>query len=101
MVERIYTIDEIKELLYPLLHAVPVSSAILFGSYARNEATAKSDIDLFVDSNGKLSDWDFCEFCEKLSDTTQKKMDIIEKIEIDPSSDLYQIIQTEGVVIYD
>ena len=101
MVERIYTIDEIKELLYPLLHAVPVSSAILFGSYARNEATAKSDIDLFVDSGGHLRGLNFVGFCDEISSKIQKPVDVFEKHYIDPTGQLYQTILSEGVVIYD
>ena len=100
MVERIYTIEKIKAILSPVFHEIPLAKAILFGSYARKEATHESDIDIYIDSNGKLNDWDFYEFCDKLTEKTDKKMDVIEKIDIDPSSSLYKTIQAEGITIY-
>ena len=40
MSEKIYTIEEIKEILQELLKNQPVYQVILFGSYAKNQATA-------------------------------------------------------------
>ena len=54
MSEKIYTIDELKKILASVLKNFDVKRAILFGSYAKNNPTAKSDIDLVVDSEGKL-----------------------------------------------
>ena len=45
----IYTIDEIKEKAIPIAIKYGVDSLAIFGSYARNEATSKSDIDFFVE----------------------------------------------------
>ena len=44
------TIPEIKERLTPVLKEYDVKEAFLFGSYARGEATEKSDVDIRVDS---------------------------------------------------
>ena len=100
MDKRKYTIEEIRELLLPLLSEVPVSKAVLFGSYARNEATETSDIDIFIDSNGKLNDWSFYEFCDQLEECVGKKVDVIERVDLEPSSSLYQTIELEGITIY-
>ena len=54
MVEKIYTIDELKKIISNVLKNFEVKKAVLFGSYAKNTPTAKSDIDLVVDSEGKL-----------------------------------------------
>ena len=54
MSEKIYSIEEIKEILYKLLKNTPVVSVVLFGSYAKNLQTKKSDIDIVIDSEGKL-----------------------------------------------
>lgn len=53
MMDRVYTIEEIKAIVAPIAAAHDVERIYLFGSYARGEATATSDIDLRVDK-GRL-----------------------------------------------
>ena len=48
MSEHIYTLDEIFAAVLPLLKKYNAEKAILFGSYARQEADITSDIDLIV-----------------------------------------------------
>ena len=48
MSERIYLQEEIFSVVLPLLRKYHAERAILFGSYARQEADAASDIDLIV-----------------------------------------------------
>lgn len=43
MSKKIYTIAEIKQILKQMLENMPVYNVILFGSYAKNEATGESD----------------------------------------------------------
>ena len=43
------TIPEIKEIVPPICKKYGVKRASLFGSYARNEATKNSDIDLYIE----------------------------------------------------
>lgn len=100
MVEKIYTIDEIRERLYPLFDSVPVVRAVLFGSYARNEATAKSDIDLFIDTGGRLCGLKLIGYFEELEERAEKPVDAIEAVDLDSQCDLFQTIQTEGITIY-
>ena len=50
----LYTIDEIKEKTIPIAKAYGIKSMGLFGSYARGEATAASDVDLLVDLTGSV-----------------------------------------------
>lgn len=45
------TLDEIRNLIAPVLELYHVKSAYLFGSYARGEATETSDVDLLTDGN--------------------------------------------------
>jgi len=46
MPDRILTCTEIRSAVIPLLKKYKAKKAILFGSYARNEADCHSDIDL-------------------------------------------------------
>ena len=48
MCEKIYSIEEIKSMLYEILKKADVRKAILFGSYARNTSTSTSDIDIVM-----------------------------------------------------
>ena len=54
MSEKIYTVEELRAILKDILKNFDVKKAILFGSYAKNTPTQKSDIDLVIDSEGKL-----------------------------------------------
>lgn len=47
------TIEKIKEIITPICKKYGVKQAYLFGSYARNEATEKSDVDIRIES-GKI-----------------------------------------------
>ena len=54
MSNKIYTIEEIVEILNEILKDKPVYQVILFGSYAKKEANKNSDVDLIIDSKSKL-----------------------------------------------
>ena len=47
-----YTIEEITRRVTPVAQKYGLSAVYLFGSYARGEATADSDVDLLVDLTG-------------------------------------------------
>lgn len=49
MTDKIYTIDEIREIIERIMPEYEVGNVYLFGSYARNEATKDSDIDLYIE----------------------------------------------------
>ena len=53
MKEKIYTVDEIREIVIPIAKKHGVAALYLFGSYARGEATAESDVDFLLDG-GKI-----------------------------------------------
>jgi predicted nucleotidyltransferase len=50
-----YTIEQIKEKIKPIAEKYSIPAVYLFGSYARGEATANSDVDLlFLLKNSKI-----------------------------------------------
>jgi predicted nucleotidyltransferase len=57
----------------------PVLKAWLFGSYARNEETPDSDIDILVrfDPNAKISLFDYGGIVHALETTTGRRVDLI------------------------
>ena len=48
----IYTLDEIKKCVCPVIQKYNIPAMYLFGSYARGEATEESDLDFLVDTTG-------------------------------------------------
>ena len=50
MAERIYTINEIRDIVTPIAKRHRVTRMFLFGSYARGDADHNSDIDLRIDA---------------------------------------------------
>ena len=101
MSSKIYTIEELKLILEKILKNTVVEKAILFGSYAKQCPTEKSDIDLIIDSNGKLLNINFYGLLEELVEQLNKNIDLFEITEIQKNSDIYNNIQKEGVVIYE
>lgn len=69
---------EIAKEIKPVLEKYGVKSAGLFGSYARGDARADSDIDILVSLGPKpLSLWDFVAFKNELSEKLKKTVDLI------------------------
>jgi predicted nucleotidyltransferase len=48
----VYSVEDIRARVIPLAKKYGLKSVLLFGSYARGEATGASDVDLLVDSDG-------------------------------------------------
>ena len=101
MYEKIYTIQELKNKLQEILKNFEVKKAILFGSYAKNTPTSKSDIDLVIDSEGKLLNIYFYGLLEDLVQKLQKNVDLFEISEIQKDSKIYNDIKNEGVIVYE
>ena len=96
-----HSIESVANLITPILNGSPVMCVIVFGSYARGEQTATSDIDMVIDSNGELKGLDVFTWIHNIASALPIHSDIYELREIKANSNLQKIIQKEGVVIYD
>jgi predicted nucleotidyltransferase len=94
-----YTVDDIKELVKPLLKKYSANGAILFGSYARGEATEESDIDIVVLGGKDFDPTDVFCIADELYDLSGKDVDVYEEREIDKSSEFYKNILKDGIRI--
>jgi predicted nucleotidyltransferase len=101
MERDVYSIEEIKEILVPLLKQHDIKKAVLFGSYAKQSATDSSDVDLFIDSGGFLNGLNFFSAYSHIEDKLNKKLDMIEAMDIDITSSLYKEIMEHGLVLYE
>ena len=97
----VMTVSEIKDLVTPVMKQFPVQSLILYGSYARNEATEESDIDFIVDSNDELLGWGLCSLLGELAEVLPKPFQCYEKSMIISNGELLNNIQKDGVVLYE
>ena len=101
MTTKIYSIEDIKNMVYEILANTEVEKAILFGSYAKNKPTKNSDIDILIDSKGKIKGLKFFAIVDKIREKLDKEVDVIEKTEIDKNSKIEKEIENTGVVIYE
>lgn len=101
MNDKIYTIDEIKEILKEVLKSKPVYQVILFGSYAKNLADKKSDIDLLIDTKSTLRGFALIGLICEIQEALNKKIDGFEKYEIITGSKIDREIKETGVVVYE
>lgn len=95
----VYTIDELRVIVMSLLKKYGAEQAILFGSYARQEADAASDIDLVVIGGGQFDPTNVFCIADDLHRQTGKQVDVYELCEINEGSDFYRTILSEGVRI--
>lgn len=101
MSEKVYTIEEIKNILNEILKDEPVYQVILFGSYAKKEATKNSDIDLLIDTNSKLKGFALLKLICKIQEKLEKEVDGFEKYEIMSNSPIDKEIKETGVIVYE
>ena len=99
MSEKVYSIEEISQIILPLIKKYRASKVILFGSYARNEADKDSDIDVLVIGGDAFDPTDVFCIADELNRISQKKVYVYEEREINHTSAFYNTIISEGVEI--
>ena len=76
MTTKIYTLEDIKKMLSEVLMYTEVEKAILFGSYAKNKPTEQSDIDIIIDSNGKIKGLKYFAIIDMIKEKFNKDVDV-------------------------
>lgn len=78
--QKIYTIDEIREIINQNKNIFEqnfsVNEFLLFGSYAKNQQTAESDIDLLVSFKKPVDMFEFIDLQDYLAKLFDKKIDL-------------------------
>lgn len=75
----VFTIDEIRERITPVAQKYELKAVYVFGSYARNEATDESDIDILVDRTGSIIKgmFDMGNLYNDLRESVGKEIDLV------------------------
>ena len=70
--------NKLSKLKVRLKKRYPISSMALFGSYARNEQTELSDVDIIVEFNGRIGSR-FIDLANELEKSLGLKVDLVSK----------------------
>lgn len=96
---NVMTMKELEAVIRALLRKYHAEYALLFGSYARGEATADSDIDVIVFGGKNFRPTDIFAFGEELRQLTGKDVDAFEIREVNVGTPFYNAVMEEGVRI--
>lgn len=96
----IYNIEDIKKIVKPIFDEYEVNRVLLFGSYARNEASLISDIDFCIIDPG-IKSLKLFTLKGDLQKALSKDIDIFQLSSIKIDSPIYKNIFNEGITIYD
>lgn len=96
---EVLTRSELEAAIRALLKKYHAEYVLLFGSYARGEATASSDIDLVVVGGVNFRARDIFSFGEELRQLTHKDVDAFELRELNVGTPFYETVMQEGVRI--
>ena len=98
MYEKVYSLDEIKSIAAPIAEQYGVAAMYLFGSYARGEATATSDLDFRIERGRIRSLFELSAMYNDLSESFQKNLDLLTSQNIEP--EFLAAIRPEEVLVY-
>jgi len=99
MNNTVYTIDEIRNRFEKVARQHQIDEAYLFGSYARGDATKKSDIDFYIRADKIRCLFDLGGLYVDIKDALKKNIDIVTtNTELDEKFE--KEIKNESVKIY-
>jgi predicted nucleotidyltransferase len=98
IVMAVYSIEQIKERVTPVAQSYGVDRVMLFGSYARGEATETSDVDLHIWRGRIRGLFELGGFMEDVKDALGKEVEVVTHNGI--RKRLYENIKDEEVCIY-
>jgi predicted nucleotidyltransferase len=78
MISRQEVKEKLAKLKVQLKNRYPISSLALFGSYARDEQTEQSDIDIMVEFDGRIGSR-FIDLANELEKSLGLKVDLVSK----------------------
>lgn len=99
MNKDILTFDDIISIVKPLAEKYNIREVYLFGSYARGEADAESDVDILAVGGDGFKLTNILAFGYELSVAFGRNVDAYEIREIKTDSDFYKAVMEERVKV--
>ena len=99
MSNKIYTIDEIRQIISPIAIRYGVERMYLFGSYARGEATPQCDLDFRIDKGAIKGLIALGGLYNDLSAHFDKDLDLLTTGSLD--EDFLRGISDEEIIVYE
>lgn len=76
----VLTVNELKERIAPIAAQYGLKAVYLFGSYARNEATEDSDVDIRIEKGRLRGLFALSGFRLDIVETLQKEVDVVSQL---------------------
>ena len=93
------TLDELRTIVKQLLERYHAEYALLFGSYARGDATPDSDIDIIVVGGDRFVPRNIFALAEELREMTGRNADVFEMREVNAGTPFYDSVMKECIRI--
>ena len=94
----VLSIEQIKDICTAIFQNIDIEYCYLFGSYAKGKATGSSDVDLLISTT--VSGMRFYDLVEALREGLQKKVDVLNREQLNNNSGLIDEILKDGIKIY-
>lgn len=99
MNENVFSLEDIADLVKPIVRKYGVQELYLFGSYARGEADGHSDLDFLVFGGENFKLTMIFALAEELREVLRKDVDVFEINEINKDSEFYNTIMKERLLV--
>lgn len=96
---NVFSLDDITNVVRPIVKKYGVKELYLFGSYARGEADENSDLDFLVFGGDNFKLTMIFALAEELREALRKSVDVFEINEINKDSDFYNTIMKERLLV--
>lgn len=98
MTDKLYTVDEIKNIVAPIAKKYKLERAYLFGSYARGDFNKESDVDIRIDKGELKTLFEMCGFYTEVEEALDKNVDILTTGSL--SDEFLNDIKKDEILIY-
>lgn len=92
------SLSEVKAVVKELLKRYHAEYALLFGSYARGDATPDSDIDIIIVGGKDFVPRNIFALAEDLREMTGRNADVFEMREVNTGTPFYESVMKEGTL---
>lgn len=93
----VLSLDSIKMLLLPVVNKYEITSLSVFGSYARNEANADSDVDILIDGGNYSGLFEYENMISSMKEALGKDVDLLTQSVLDKSRSKADFIFRDNV----